>query len=184
MRIAVNLAANQFCSPDLVRHITNVLRSTGMAARYLEIEITESAAMQDVNFTIIILEQLQKIGVRIAIDDFGTGYSSLNVIKHFPLNVLKIDQSFVQDSLNDPSDAAIVQTIVALGKGLGLRVLAEGVETYAQLTFLQNIQCDYAQGFLLSHPLPAHSVSSFLKTACRTSQDTLVCNLIPNQLTA
>lgn len=182
IRVAVNLSANQFCSPDLAKHIIDVLQSTGMAAQYLEIEITESAAMQDVNFTIRILEQLQKIGVRIAIDDFGTGYSSLNVIKHFPLNVLKVDQSFVQDSLNNPSDAAIVQTIVALGKGLGLKVLAEGVEASAQLTFLQDIQCDYAQGYFFSKPLSASQASQFLKTRCRTHQGTLICNLIPKHL--
>lgn len=162
VRIAVNLSAKQFQQTNLVNTIIQTLRETNVAAEYLEIEITESAAMRDIAFTIATLQQLQQIGVKIAIDDFGTGYSSLNAIKYFPLHILKIDRSFVQDAVNDPSDAAIAKTIVALGKGLGLQILAEGVETEEQLEFLRSIGCDSAQGYLFSKPLPPDEMSRLL----------------------
>jgi diguanylate cyclase (GGDEF)-like protein len=163
IQVAINLSAQQFQQPDLINTIIQVLKSTGVDPKYLEFEITESAAMRDVNFTIAILKQLQSLGITIAIDDFGTGYSSLNAIKHFPLHILKIDRSFVQDAMQNQSDAAIAKTVVALGKGLGLNVLAEGVETQEQLDFLRSIQCDSAQGYFFSKPLPAAEISTFLR---------------------
>lgn len=163
VRIAVNLSAKQFQQTNLVNTILQTLKGADVAAEYLEIEITESAAMRDIDFTIATLQQLQQIGVKIAIDDFGTGYSSLNAIKHFPLHILKIDRSFVQDSVSSPSDAAIAKTVVALGKGLGLKVLAEGVETEEQLEFLRSIGCDSAQGYLFSKPLPPDEISHLLR---------------------
>jgi diguanylate cyclase (GGDEF)-like protein len=162
VRVAINLSAQQFQQTDLVNTMIQVLEATHVKPEHLEIEITESAAMRDVNFTISILRQLQDIGVTIAIDDFGTGYSSLNAIKYFPLHILKIDRSFVHDAVQDPSDAAIAKTIVALGKGLGLNVLAEGVETQEQLDFLRSIQCDSAQGYFFSKPLPPEEIAKLL----------------------
>lgn len=163
IRIAVNLSAQQFRQANLVSSIIQILESTGVEPDYLEVEITESAAMQDVAFTAVTLHQLRQIGVQIAIDDFGTGYSSLNAIKHFPLHTLKIDQSFVRDAVTNSSDAAIAKTIVALGRGLDLKVLAEGVETHEQLEFLRNIQCDSAQGYLFSRPLPAVEIPALFQ---------------------
>ncbi|WP_439341435.1 bifunctional diguanylate cyclase/phosphodiesterase [Vacuolonema iberomarrocanum] len=150
IHIAVNLSANQFKQPDLVHQILLILEETGIDPNYLEIEITESAAMQNVESTIMTLNQLRDVGIQIAMDDFGTGYSSLNAIKHFPLNTLKIDQSFVREVCQDPNDAAIARTVIALGQGLGLQTLAEGVECKDQLRFLRMLGCDRAQGHLFS----------------------------------
>lgn len=161
-RIAVNLSARQFQQQDLVKTITQILQETKTEPCYLELEITESTVMQDVNFTITILQELRDMGIQIAMDDFGTGYSSLNSIKHFPLHTLKIDQSFVRDLMTDPSDAAIAKAVVALGKGLNLQILAEGVETIEQLEFLRALGCDSAQGYFFSKPLPAEEISVFL----------------------
>ncbi|GAB4384057.1 MAG: hypothetical protein Kow00121_47050 [Elainellaceae cyanobacterium] len=163
IRIAVNLSAQQFHQTNLINVIMQALKVADLPPEYLEVEITESAAMRNVEFTISVLQQLQQIGVKIAIDDFGTGYSSLSVIKHFPLHILKIDRSFVQDAVRNHSDAAIAKTIVALGKGLGLQVLAEGVENQEQLDFLRAIRCDSAQGYLFSKPIPASQIAYLLR---------------------
>ncbi|HEY9907165.1 MAG TPA: EAL domain-containing protein, partial [Thermosynechococcaceae cyanobacterium] len=159
IRIAINLSAQQFQQPNLVSSIIQTLQETGVSPRYLEMEITESAAMHNIAFTTAMLQQLQQAGIQIAMDDFGTGYSSLSAIKHFPFHILKVDQSFVRDALTNPSDAAIVKAVVALGRGLGLKVLAEGVETQAQLDFLRTIDCDSAQGYYFSKPLPASEIA-------------------------
>jgi diguanylate cyclase (GGDEF)-like protein len=160
IRLAVNLSARQFQQANLANSIIQILRETGMEPDYLELEITESAAMQDLEYTISTLKELRKIGVQITIDDFGTGYSSLNAIKHFPLHTLKLDQSFVREAIHSRSDAAIAQAVVSLGRGLGLTILAEGVETQEQLEFLRLIQCHSAQGYLFSRPVPAGEVPS------------------------
>jgi diguanylate cyclase (GGDEF)-like protein len=164
IRIAVNLSADQFQQPNLVKTIVQILQKTNIEPQYLELEITESMAMQDVDFTISVLRELQQMGIQIAMDDFGTGYSSLNSIKHLPLNTLKIDKSFVRDLMTDPSDTAIAQAVVALGHGLNLKTLAEGVETMEQLEFLRSLGCDGAQGYLFSKPLPAEAIVEFLQT--------------------
>lgn len=163
VRIAVNLSAQQFQQPDLVQSILRTLQVTQVDPNYLEVEITESAAMKDIDFTISTLQQLREIGIRLAIDDFGTGYSSLSALKHFPLHILKIDQSFVRDAVDSSHDAAIVKAVVALGKGLGLEVLAEGVETQEQLDFLRTIQCDSSQGFFLYRPMPPAAIAHLLQ---------------------
>lgn len=163
IHIAVNLSAKQFQQPDLVNQILQILDATGMDPNYLEVEITESVAMENVGFTIATLNQLQDLGIQIAVDDFGTGYSSLNAIKHFPLNTLKIDQAFVREACHDPSDAAIARTIVALGRGLGLQTLAEGVEREEQLQFLMALECDRAQGHLFSKPMPPNEFVSYVR---------------------
>jgi diguanylate cyclase (GGDEF)-like protein len=162
IRVAVNLSARQFQQQNLVQTIVDTLAETGMEPSYLELEITESTAMQDIDLTITILKQLRQMGIYITMDDFGTGYSSLSAIKHFPLHTLKIDQSFVRDLLSDRSDVAIAKAVIALGKGLGLDILAEGVETAEQLSFLRSIDCDTAQGYFFSKPLPATQMSQLL----------------------
>lgn len=162
MRISVNLSARQFQQPNLAKNIARVLAETGLEPRYLEVEITESIAMQNVDLTISVLQELQEMGVQIAIDDFGTGYSSLATLKRFPLHTLKVDREFVRDIINDPKDAAIIKSVVALGHGLELKVIAEGVETAEQLQFLSLVNCDGIQGYLFSKPLPAKLVAELL----------------------
>ncbi|MUL37989.1 bifunctional diguanylate cyclase/phosphodiesterase [Gloeocapsopsis dulcis] len=161
MRIAVNLSARQFQQKRLSKTIARVLAETGLDPSYLEVEITESIAMYDVNFTICILQELQDMGVYIAMDDFGTGYSSLATLRRFPLHTLKVAREFVNDITTDQKDAAIIKSIVALGHGLELNVIAEGVETLEQLKFLHAVQCDGMQGYLFSQPLAADAVTQF-----------------------
>jgi len=157
--IAVNLSVRQFQQRNLVQMIAQVLQDTQLSPRYLEIEITESVAMQDADRTVLMLRQLQAMGVAIAIDDFGTGYSSLGALKSFPVNTLKIDRSFVQDLVHDPSDAAIIQAMIALAHGLKLKVVAEGVETLEQLECLRSLNSDTLQGYLFGQPLPAEAAT-------------------------
>lgn len=163
IRIAVNLSVRQFQQPDLVETIVQALQATHTPPYYLELEITESIAMQDVELTVSVLKELRQMGIQIAMDDFGTGYSSLNSIKHFPLQTLKIDQSFVRDLMSDPSDAAIAKAVIALGQGLHLKVLAEGVETIEQLEFLGSLGCQAAQGYFFSKPLPVATMTQLLQ---------------------
>lgn len=162
LRIAVNLSARQFQQPRLVQRIEQILSQAGLAPTCLELEITETAAMRDVDFTTAILHDLRDMGVRIAMDDFGTGYSSLNYLKKFPLHALKIDRSFVQDLTDNPNDAAIITSIIALGHGLNLSVVAEGVETQAQLERLRSLQCEEMQGYWFSRPLTPAAATDFL----------------------
>ncbi len=160
IRMAVNLSARQFQQKNLVQVIAHVLESTKLEPRYLELEITESIAMQDIPLTISVLRTLRSMGIQIAIDDFGTGYSSLSSLKHFPVDKLKVDQSFVRELVTDSYDAAIITALVALGHGLKLEVIAEGVETEEQLAFLRSLKCDGMQGYLLSRPLPAQEATN------------------------
>ncbi len=162
LRLAVNLSAQQFHRSDLVRSVVEVIRATGFDARYLELEVTESAAMHDVSFAIDVLKKFSHVGIQIAMDDFGTGYSSLSVLKHFPLDTIKIDRSFVKDLVDSPSDAAIASTIIALAKGLDFKVLAEGIETPEQMDVLNHMGCDYAQGYWFSRPLTVQQVDEML----------------------
>jgi diguanylate cyclase (GGDEF)-like protein/PAS domain S-box-containing protein len=162
VRIAVNLSGRQLQQKNLARLIAQVLADTGLQSRYLEIEITESIAMQDLSLTILVLKELQEMGVHISIDDFGTGYSSLATLKQFPLHTLKVAREFIQDLATNSRDAAVVQAIVALGHGLNLEVVAEGVETLEQWDFLKLIHCDAMQGYCFSKPLPAETISEFL----------------------
>lgn len=157
IRIAINLSARQFQRQNLAQLIARILSTTGLEARYLEVEITESIAMQDVAVTIAVLEELQAMGVYISIDDFGTGYSSLATLKRFPLDTLKIDREFIKDLTTTAKDGALVQAIVALGHGLNLSVIAEGVETLEQQEFLRSADCDSFQGYFFSKPLPAEA---------------------------
>ncbi|HUJ16055.1 MAG TPA: EAL domain-containing protein [Thermoanaerobaculia bacterium] len=160
--VAVNLSARQFAQANLPEEIAEVLEETGLAPHSLEIEITESNAMQNAENTIYTLRELKALGVRIAMDDFGTGYSSLNYLKKFPIDTLKLDQSFVRDITTDPSDAAIATAIIAMAHSLDLRVIGEGVETEEQFGFLQKQKCDYIQGYLFSPPQSAERLESYL----------------------
>ena len=153
--VAVNLSARQFQHHDLVESVARVLKETGLDARWLELEITESIAMQNADYTIIILRDLKEMGIQISMDDFGTGYSSLSYLKKFPIDTLKIDQSFVRDLSTDANDAAIANAIIVLAHSLKLKVVAEGVETAEQKAFLKEHDCDKTQGYLFSNPVPA-----------------------------
>src|SRR5690606_26822381 len=146
LRIAVNVSAVQFHQQDFVEQVLEVLRETGADGRRLRLEITESMLVENIEETIARMTALRAVGVSFSLDDFGTGYSSLNYLKRLPLSVLKIDQSFVRDIAVDPNDAAIVQTIIAMAHSLGLRVVAEGVETEGQRAYLIKHGCDQLQG--------------------------------------
>jgi diguanylate cyclase (GGDEF)-like protein/PAS domain S-box-containing protein len=154
MVVSVNVSARQFRQDDFVQTVVSVLKKTGLEARYLEIELTESMVMHDAEKLAAMLDELQRIGVQMSVDDFGTGYSSLSYLKRFPVDRLKIDRSFVQDVMSDTDDATIVRTIIALGHNLGLRVVAEGVETAGQSDFLRQNDCDEAQGYYFARPVP------------------------------
>jgi EAL domain-containing protein (putative c-di-GMP-specific phosphodiesterase class I) len=168
--VAVNLSPQQFRQPDLVELVARTLQETGLPAHALELEITESSLMHNIVEVTSTLKQLTALGVRLAIDDFGTGYSSLSYLRHFPVHKLKIDQSFVRDIGSDERGMGVVITIIALAKTLGLDVIAEGVETQAQLDRLTTEGCSHVQGYLFSKPLPIALVAPYLK------------NGIPNQL--
>ncbi|MCE0914068.1 putative bifunctional diguanylate cyclase/phosphodiesterase [Pseudomonas sp. NMI760_13] len=153
-RIAVNLSAIQFCHAGLVDSVAQALNENGLPANRLTLEITETTAMRDADASLHVLQRLSDMGVDLSIDDFGTGYSSLMYLKRLPANELKIDRGFVRDLEQDSDDAAIVSAIVALGQALGLRIVAEGVETDRQQDFLTRLGCDSLQGYLLGQPVP------------------------------
>ncbi|MES2898825.1 MAG: EAL domain-containing protein [Pseudomonadota bacterium] len=162
LRVAVNLSARQFAAPNLLAGITAVLEQTGLPASSLEIELTESLFMNDVTMAVDLMHGMKALGVSLSIDDFGTGYSSLSYLTSFPIDVLKIDRSFVNDISNDAKDAAIVASIIALAHNLKLDVIAEGVETEEQLDYLRRHDCDEMQGYYFSAPLPAAQFEQLL----------------------
>lgn len=162
--IAVNLSSHQFRRGGLVETVEQALASTGWDARWLELELTESVIMENAEDTICVLNQLKAMGVTLSVDDFGTGYSSMAYLKRFPLDVVKIDRSFVNDITSDPNDATIVRAIIALARGLNLTSIAEGVETEQQLEFLRKHGCDQIQGYLVNRPVPAEQMESLLRT--------------------
>ena len=160
--VSVNIAAPQFRRSNLLQLVSTVLTECNLDACWLGLEITESSIMKHAEQTIKTLLDLRAIGVAIAIDDFGTGYSSLSYLKRFPVNKIKVDQSFVRDISSDPNDAAIVSAVVAMSKQLGIKTIAEGVETVAQLEFLSRLECDEYQGYLFSKPIPAAEVAPLI----------------------
>jgi diguanylate cyclase (GGDEF)-like protein len=162
LRVAVNISARQFKQSNFVTLVSDILTETGMNPNYLELELTESTIMERADQNILALQELKNLGIKLAIDDFGTGYSSLSYLKHFPIDRLKIDRSFVRDINTDSDDAAIAEAIIVMAHSLKLNVVAEGVEQEAQLDFLHSKQCDELQGFLMSHPLSVHDVTEFL----------------------
>jgi EAL domain-containing protein (putative c-di-GMP-specific phosphodiesterase class I) len=153
--VSVNLSGRQFYRDDLAQRIVDIVRAAGCAPDWIELEVTESSLLHDLDKIKKVLQQLRDWGFSVAIDDFGTGYSSLSHLKHFPIDTLKIDISFIADLETDSGDAAITEAIIALARGLGLRVVAEGVGTEAQLAFLEDRGCDYFQGYWVSPALPA-----------------------------
>jgi diguanylate cyclase (GGDEF)-like protein len=161
-RITVNVSGKQFNAPQMAETVVGALRASGLAPRYLGIELTESAVMGNAERHIRTLHELKALGVTLSIDDFGTGYSSLSYLKRFPLDELKIDRSFVAGVDTDPDNAAIVIAIIAMAHSLGLSVVAEGVETQAQLAFLKDKACDECQGFLFAKPMPAEAFGKLL----------------------
>jgi EAL domain-containing protein (putative c-di-GMP-specific phosphodiesterase class I) len=165
--VAVNLSSRQFHQQDLTASIHRVLQETGLDPTRLGLEITEGLIMQQAETSVNTLRELKAMGIRISIDDFGTGYSSLSYLKRFPIDVLKIDQSFVRDIPKDEDDAAIASTIITMAHSLGLKVVAEGVETLDQLKFMRQHGCDAMQGYYLSRPLPPEQFADFLKSGTR-----------------
>jgi diguanylate cyclase len=165
LRISVNLSASQFREVGLVDSIRRALDDVGLLARYLEVELTESAVMSDPEQSVAILEQLSAMGVLVSVDDFGTGYSSMSYLRRFPIDKLKIDRVFINEIASRPEDASIVRAIVSLAHSLNLKVVAEGVETPAQLDFLKTAGCDEYQGFHYSRPLPADQFQRLIRDA-------------------
>ncbi|MCV3214930.1 bifunctional diguanylate cyclase/phosphodiesterase [Plectonema radiosum NIES-515] len=163
IRMSVNLSARQFEEPNLVDIVSQILQETGLEASSLELEVTESFLMGDVQRSVKILKQLRELGISLALDDFGTGYSSLNYLKRFPVNMLKIDQSFVQDVTSNRDSAAVTNAIIALAKSLRLNITAEGIETQEQLEYLQRRGCHEGQGFYFSRPVPPDRITQMLK---------------------
>lgn len=161
--VAVNLSACQFRQKNLARIVERILRESTLEPRYLELEITESLVMQNLDRVTTILNELKELGTALSMDDFGTGYSSLSYLKRFPFNKLKIDQSFVRDLTTDPDSATIVKTIIAMAHNLRLKVIAEGVETAGQLNYLRLNKCDEIQGYFFSKPIIAEDFSNLLR---------------------
>ena len=163
LRVAVNLSAQHFKQPGLDETVRRILQETGTDPHRLDIELTESTLAQNPDVVAGILNKLEQLGVQISVDDFGTGYSSLSYLKRFPVDVLKIDQSFVRNIVTDPDDAALVMAIIGMAHALRIQTLAEGVETEAQLDFLRKHRCDAMQGYYFSKPLPAEDIAALLK---------------------
>ena len=152
---AVNISAKQFIKSNLVNIIKTVLKKTQLDPKYLELELTETILMQNINKTLTILNELKEMGIKISIDDFGTGYSSLSYLKKFPIDTLKIDQSFISsiDINKNDENATIANIVIDLGHKLGMNVIAEGVETKDQVDFLKKYACDKIQGYIISEPI-------------------------------
>ncbi|MDL2408522.1 EAL domain-containing protein [Rhizobium calliandrae] len=163
VKIGVNMSARQFQEPGMIRHVAAALAESGLEPRWLEIEVTESLLMRDVQGAIMKMHELNALGVSLAIDDFGTGYSSLSTLKRFPLSRLKIDRSFIADIPDDADDMAITSAIVSLARILALDVIAEGVETEAQAHFLSEAGCHAIQGYLFSRPIPAEEMTRVMR---------------------
>ncbi len=163
LRVAVNLSARQFRDPALASEIQAALTDSGLDAQYLELELTESLMMDNVGAAVSVVSQLKRLDIALSIDDFGTGYSSLAYLKLFPIDYLKIDQSFVREMLTEPKVAAIVRSVIALGHSLGFKVIAEGVETEPQLAYLRRYLCDEIQGYYFSRPLAPDAFADLLR---------------------
>jgi len=162
VEVSVNVSGHQLIEGDLIADIERILIETGVAPHWLEVELTEGSLMENTQHTIASLHRLRDLGVKISIDDFGTGYSSLAYLRRFPIDTLKIDIAFIREVTTNPQDAAITRTIIELAHSLSLQVVAEGVETQAQLAFLKDAGCDQIQGYLFSRPLPAATLERLL----------------------
>src|SRR5205814_4553214 len=165
--VSVNLSARQLAQPDLAERAAEVIGRTGVEPSNLCFEITESVLMDDADSVIGVIERVRDLGVRLAIDDFGTGYSSLGYLKRFPIDIVKIDRSFVAGLGSDAGDVAIVSAVIGLAHALGLRVVAEGVETQEQLSELVSLGCDEAQGYFFAPPQPVQDLQDLLRKTRR-----------------
>lgn len=165
LTMAVNLAGKQFLQPDIVAQVDQVLQDTGLEGRYLNLEITEGIVTENPEEAAFVLRQIQALGVQLSIDDFGTGYSSLSRLHHFPISTLKIDRSFISQMGAGGESSKLVQSIVALAHSLEMQVVAEGIESAAQLTKLKVLGCDQGQGYFLSRPLSSQGAEALLATA-------------------
>jgi EAL domain-containing protein (putative c-di-GMP-specific phosphodiesterase class I) len=163
LSMAVNVSAAEFRQKDFFESVRTILKETGLEGRYLELELTESVLMNDAKFTASVLQKLKGMGIRIAVDDFGTGYSSLSYLREFPIDILKIDRTFVNQITSDSGDSTIVNAIVSMGRSLKHLVVAEGIETNEQRTYLQAHHCEQGQGYLFSRPLPAAQFAVLLQ---------------------
>jgi EAL domain-containing protein (putative c-di-GMP-specific phosphodiesterase class I) len=163
LRVAVNISPRQFRYPQLADRIRRILVETEMEPGLLELEITESMIMHDVDAAIRTMNELTALGIQLAIDDFGSGYSSLHYLGRFPIRRLKIDRDFVRDITTSAGDAAIASAVIALARTMTLEVVAEGIETREQLAFLKEKECQIGQGYLFSRPLPADDLSGILR---------------------
>ncbi|MBT8148605.1 MAG: EAL domain-containing protein, partial [Gammaproteobacteria bacterium] len=164
LSIAVNLSPMQFRNPKLAKEILDTIDECQIPHASVELEITETAMIQNITVAVDIVTKLTDAGMIVSIDDFGVGYSSLSYLQQFPLQRVKIDRSFISNFLDNANDAAIVSAIVAMSHSLGLEIVAEGVETEEHLRFLQDLCCDQVQGYLISKPLPQDQVVAFLET--------------------
>jgi EAL domain-containing protein (putative c-di-GMP-specific phosphodiesterase class I) len=160
--IAINVSAVELRAKDFLTNVRQILEQYRIEPRFLELELTETFMMQDWKSTAEILRALKGLGVRIALDDFGTGYSSLSYMKRFPIDALKIDQSFVRDMTSDSDDAGIVSAVIDMGRSLNMRVVAEGIQTRDQLLFLKARHCPEGQGFYFAPPVPAEQLTGLL----------------------
>lgn len=167
LRVSVNMSGKQLRHQNVIGTVAAIMDDTGIDPDSLELEITESVVMESVDYTLDILDELKKLGVRLAMDDFGTGYSSFSYLKRIPMDVIKIDRSFIQDITIDPHDRTIISAIIVMAHSLEMEVVAEGVETEKQLSFLCTKKCDEMQGFLLSRPMPPDEATEFLMKESR-----------------
>ncbi|HSV29129.1 MAG TPA: EAL domain-containing protein, partial [Candidatus Omnitrophota bacterium] len=163
IRIAINASARQINQGDIMAALTKALDATGLDPALVTLEITEGLILGSGEEVLVKLERIRALGTLIAVDDFGTGYASLSTLKHFPVDVLKIDRSFVSDANENPEDARLVEAIIALGHSLGMKVVGEGVETIEQLAFLAERGCDFVQGYRFSPPLTADRFREFVR---------------------
>jgi EAL domain-containing protein (putative c-di-GMP-specific phosphodiesterase class I) len=171
--VAVNVSATEFRHSNFVENVALILKETGLPPRYLELELTEGIIMHEVKASTSVLEALKAMGVKLAIDDFGTGYSSLSYLKRFPIDTLKIDQSFLRDIATNTDGATIVGAVIGMGRNLKQRVIAEGVETPEQLAFLRARKCAEGQGFLFNHPLSAEGFARLIVAVDRQAPRTV-----------
>jgi EAL domain-containing protein (putative c-di-GMP-specific phosphodiesterase class I) len=169
--VAVNLSIQQLREPDFVETIEQVLETTGLPPECLKLEVTESSIMEDPEQAIAKMKTLRAKGIHFSIDDFGTGYSSLSYLKRFPIDTLKIDQSFVMDATTNKDDQEIIKTIISMAQNLNLEIIAEGVETREQQTFLIRHGCHMMQGYYFGHPMPADKFEEFLQTSNAASPE-------------
>jgi EAL domain-containing protein (putative c-di-GMP-specific phosphodiesterase class I) len=162
--MAVNVSAAELRQKDFFENVLTILKETGLEPRYLELELTESVLMKDPKSTASVLQKLKGIGILLAVDDFGTGYSSLSYLREFPIDILKIDRSFVNQITSDSDESTIVNAIVSMGKSLKYLVVAEGIETNEQRAYLEAHHCEEGQGYLFSKPLPAAQFATLLQS--------------------